>query len=93
MFGESLREIGVLLLVFVPLDGLLRQATQPPISIGTHYLQWLSVFGKSNIEIFLFAVAGFFLIMLGIRIEHEAELPPQRLIEKEEPHANPNDGV
>jgi hypothetical protein len=81
MVGESLREIGVLLLVFVPLDGLLRQATQPPISVGTFHFRWLSLFGKSTLEIGTFAVAGFILIMLGIRIEHEAELALQHLTE------------
>ena len=74
MFGESLREIGVLLLVFVPLDGFLRQSGQAPSLIGTHYLRWLNIFGKSNLELCIYGAGSFFLIMLGIRIEHEAEL-------------------
>ncbi|HEX4154513.1 MAG TPA: hypothetical protein VHY48_02755 [Acidobacteriaceae bacterium] len=74
LLGESLREIGVLLLVFVPLDGFLSQNRQAQSMIGSPHLLWLNRFGKNNIEITLFALIGIFLLVFGIYIEREAEL-------------------
>jgi hypothetical protein len=74
LLGESIREIGVLLLVFVPLDGYLRESSGPSRMIQSHYLQWLNVIGRSNIEILLFAGFGVALLVLGIKVERDAEL-------------------
>ncbi len=74
LLGESIREIGVLLLVFVPLDGYLRQSSGPERVIQSRYLQWLNLIGRNNIEILLFAGFGIALLMFGIKVERDAEL-------------------
>jgi len=65
LIGESLREIGVLVLVFIPLDvffdpNALRQATYPMWMHGLPLKDWLMLF---------FGVIGFFLIYCGIKLE------------------------
>ena len=54
LVGESIREVGVLLLVFVPLDAIFSQ--------GQFKLQTI-------IGLAILAVAGFALIVVGVRIE------------------------
>jgi hypothetical protein len=73
LLGESIREIGVLLLVFVPLDGYLR-ISNPAERIQSRYLQWLNVIGRNNVEIIFFALFGIVLLALGIKVERDAEL-------------------
>jgi hypothetical protein len=74
LLGESLREIGVLLLVFVPLDGFLSQNTHAQTVISSRRLEWLNRVGKNNIEVLFFAIFGLFLLAFGIYIERAAEL-------------------
>ncbi len=58
LWGESIRELGVLILVFVPLDVLLeyvRREQRPDV----HH--WLTIIG--------FGIAGILLMILGVEIE------------------------
>lgn len=76
LLGESVREIGVLLLVFVPLDGLLRAAAvgdPGPDNFSTPWLGWLNCIGKSNCAIYSFATLGVAMLIFGISMEHKAE--------------------
>lgn len=78
LLGESLREIGVLLMVFVPLDGYLRDSKGQPAMIQSAYLRWLNALGsKSNIEILAFGVLGIAFLCVGIKVERDAELAMQ----------------
>jgi hypothetical protein len=73
LLGESLREIGVLVLVFVPLDMVLhdRTADQYVYSHSMFWLRWLPL--TLWVELF-FAVAGITLLYFGIKIEANATL-------------------
>lgn len=70
LLGESLREIGVLVLVFVPLDLILGPVS--PSTKATNYpgwvfwLRWLSI---DHWVTLFFAFAGAVLIYFGIKIE------------------------
>jgi hypothetical protein len=74
LLGESIREIGVLMLVFVPIDGYFRESKGPGRMIESHYLRWLNLIGRNNFEIAFFAVFGIALLFTGIYVEREAEL-------------------
>jgi len=71
LLGESLREIGVLVLVFVPLDMLLRENVSGPVAHSSwmFWLRWLSM--SHWVELF-FGAAGIFLLYFGIKIEAKA---------------------
>lgn len=75
LLGESLREIGVLVLVFVPLDVLLREVRgQPATPFGVpNYLEWLNVLSRDNWIALLFALLGVAFLSFGIKIENLAE--------------------
>jgi hypothetical protein len=71
LLGESLREIGVLILVFVPLDTLLESRGDTK----ANYPQWMSVIPHLSAQHFLtllFALSGLGLLILGIVIEVKA---------------------
>ena len=74
LLGESLREIGVLLIVFVPLDVSLRDPTKSQQMIDSYYLPWLDHVGKQTVLVYFFAVFGLILLVLGIKIERDAEV-------------------
>lgn len=74
LLGESIREIGVLMLVFVPIDGYIRESKGAGGMIESHYLRWLNLIGRSNLEIIFFAIFGIALLFFGIHVEREAEL-------------------
>jgi hypothetical protein len=71
LLGESLRECGVLVLIFAPLDILLEAK-------GTvdwqRFCWWRVCLSWQHIALVFFAVVGIFLLYYGIRIEGEAEL-------------------
>jgi len=71
LLGESVREIGVLTLVFVPLDMLLEWRTQDKVVYPAwmFWLRWLSI--QHWVEL-LFAAIGILLLYYGIRIEEKA---------------------
>jgi succinate dehydrogenase/fumarate reductase cytochrome b subunit len=71
--GESVREIGVLTLVFVPLDMLLEPRIKDPAKYPDwmFWLHWLRL--QHWIEI-LFAFVGIVLLYYGIKIEAKAHL-------------------
>ena len=70
LLGESVREIGVLTLVFVPLDMLLELKNQDALVYPAwmFWLQWLSL--QHWVEL-LFAAVGILLLYYGIRIEEK----------------------
>jgi hypothetical protein len=71
LVGESLREIGVLVLVFVPLDMVLGQPISDPFAYP-HWIFWLRWVSMSQwVELF-FGAAGIFLLYYGIKIEAKA---------------------
>jgi hypothetical protein len=70
LLGESLREIGVLVLVFVPLDMVLREHADSFIYPSwMFWLRWLSM--AQWVELCLGA-AGISLLYYGIKIEAKA---------------------
>jgi hypothetical protein len=76
LLGESLRECGVLVLIFAPLDTLLEVKG----TVDWRALCWLGVcISWQNIALVFFAVVGIFLLYYGIEIEGEAELALQEL--------------
>jgi hypothetical protein len=71
LLGESLRECGVLVLIFAPLDILLEAKG----TIEWRLLCWQSFcISWRHVALVFFAVIGIFLLYYGIRIESEAEL-------------------
>ena len=78
LFGESLRELGVLVLIFFPLDILLESKG----SINWSNVCWgASCLSGRYVVMVFFAIVGIVLLYLGIKIESEAKLA---LIESEE---------
>ena len=73
LLGASVREIGVLTLVFVPLDMLLEWKNQDPYVYPTwmFWLQWLTIQHWTEL---LFAAIGIFLLYYSIRIEEKGIL-------------------
>jgi hypothetical protein len=66
-----LRECGVLVLIFAPLDILLEAKG----TVDWHVFCWRGVCASwQHIALVFFAVGGIFLLHFGIRIESEAEL-------------------
>jgi hypothetical protein len=66
LWGETLREVGVLLLVFAPLDAVLKQSGK---SIWETVTAWPVMF---------FSLAGLVAILWGIRLESEITLKGKR---------------
>jgi len=86
LLGESLREIGVLVLIFSPLDLLLESKGAldwPTFCWHHHCVSW------RYIALVFFTVAGIFALYYGIRIETDAELA-LREIEKGDQHDIPD---
>jgi hypothetical protein len=77
LLGESLREIGVLILVFVPLDMVLRDHA-PDLFVYPSWVFWLQWLSMSQwVEVF-FGVAGISLLYYGIKVETNATLEEQK---------------
>jgi hypothetical protein len=71
LLGESLRECGVLVLIFAPLDILLEARGTidwRQLCLGSFCISW------RHVALVFFAVIGIFLLYFGIKIESEAEL-------------------
>ena len=78
LLGESLRECGVLVLIFAPLDILLEAKG----TIDWRLLCWQSIcISWRHVALVFFAVVGIFLLYYGIKIESEAELALNELEE------------
>ena len=89
LLGESLRECGVLVLIFAPLDILVEAKG----TVDWRLLCWLRVcISWQHISLVFFAVVGIFLLYYGIEIEGEAELALQEL-ERGDLDAIPDDSV
>jgi hypothetical protein len=70
LLGESLREIGVLVFVFVPLNMLLESKTNFVLTYPV-WLSWLTLSPDHLVTLF-FATAGILLLYYGIKIEAKA---------------------
>lgn len=68
-----MREIGVLILVFVPLDMILRTDTSDSF-VYPSWMFWLEWFSLSQWVEFFFGMAGIFLLYYGIKVEAKATL-------------------
>jgi succinate dehydrogenase/fumarate reductase cytochrome b subunit len=77
LLGESVREVGVLTLVFVPLDMLLESRLPEPAvyPLWLFWLRWMRL--QHWIEL-VFAAIGVALLYFGIKIEAKAELENER---------------
>jgi hypothetical protein len=79
LLGESLRECGVLVLIFAPLDILLEAKG----TVIWRQLRWGSFCLSSRYIVLVFVpLIGVFLLHYGIRIEGEAELVLKELKEE-----------
>jgi hypothetical protein len=79
LLGESLRECGVLVLIFAPLDILLEARGTidwRQLCLGSFCMSW------RNVALVFFAVAEIFLLYFGIKIESEAELVLKEIQER-----------
>ena len=65
LLGESVREIGVLILVFLPADAFFEPLPLDKLK-NPSWLPWLSV---GHWVLTFFAIAGLFLIYSGIKLE------------------------
>ena len=71
LLGESLREFGVLVVIFAPLDILLEAKG----TVAWSQLCWrYGCMSSRYVALVFFAVVGILLLYYGIRIEGEAEL-------------------
>jgi hypothetical protein len=76
LLGESLRECGVLLLIFAPLDILLEAKG----AVVWPQMCWGSIcLSLRYVVLVFFALVGILLLYYGIRIEGEAELALKEL--------------
>ncbi len=74
LLGESAREIGVLILVFVPLDVWI---TPPPSTREPNYPTWLTWAHFVSVDhwmMLVFTVGGLTMIYFGIKIESRSSL-------------------
>ena len=70
LLGESVRECGVLVLIFAPLDILIegnRTIDWPQPCLGSFCISW------RHVALLFLAAIGIFLLYFGIKIESEAE--------------------
>jgi hypothetical protein len=76
LLGESAREIGVLILVFVPLDVWItpRPNGREPSYPG--WLAWAPLLSVDHWMTLLFTVGGLTMIYFGIKIESRSNLFP-----------------
>jgi uncharacterized integral membrane protein len=72
LLGESVREIGVLILVFVPLDVWVMPASKAVEVNYPSWLAWAYVLSVDHWRILFFAVGGLVVIYYGIKIESRA---------------------
>jgi hypothetical protein len=73
LLGESLREIGVLVLVFVPLDLILEGKPQASFTYP-HWMFWLGWLSLEHWVVVFFGISGICLLYFGIKIEAKASL-------------------
>lgn len=71
LLGESVREIGVLVLVFVPLDIIVELHTGN-VPAYPKWMSWMSWLSPQHFLTSFFAVAGIILLSFGIAIEERA---------------------
>jgi hypothetical protein len=74
LLGESIREIGVLILVFVPLDIWITPSPRANGPILPHWLEWAGYLSADHWRILLFAVGGLTVLHYGIKIEARASI-------------------
>jgi hypothetical protein len=72
LLGESIREIGVLTLVLVPLDIWITPNPRAAEPNYPHWLAWAHLLTVDHWRILLFAIVGVIVLYYGIRIEAKA---------------------
>jgi hypothetical protein len=74
LLGESIREIGVLILVFVPLDIWITPSLKTNEPAFPRFLAWARFLSVDHWRILLFAVGGLTVLYYGIKIESRATM-------------------
>jgi hypothetical protein len=74
LLGESIREIGVLILVFVPLDIWIAPSPKSNEPTFPGWLSWAHFLSVDHWRILLFAVGGLTVLYYGIKIESRATM-------------------
>ncbi|MGA8035366.1 MAG: hypothetical protein WA823_06265 [Candidatus Acidiferrales bacterium] len=72
LFGESIREIGVLILVFVPLDIWITPSRQGLEPRYPSWLTWLHGLTVDHWRILIFGIGGLVVLYFGIKIKASA---------------------
>jgi hypothetical protein len=74
LLGESIREIGVLILVFVPLDIWITPKSDLKLvePVYPFWLSWAHFLSVDHWRILLFAIGGLTVLSYGIKIEARA---------------------
>ena len=68
LLGESIREIGVLVLVFIPLNISFESKSLQELP----YPEWMHFLSLRNWGLIFFAISGVVLLVLGIKVESKA---------------------
>jgi hypothetical protein len=74
LLGESIREIGVLILVFVPLDIWITPSPKNSDPVYPCWLAWAHILSVDHWRILLFAIGGLTVLYYGIKIESRATI-------------------
>jgi hypothetical protein len=72
LLGESIREVGVLILVFVPLDIWIAPSANSPEPTFPRWLDWAHFLSVDHWRILLFGLGGIMVVYYGIKIESRA---------------------
>jgi hypothetical protein len=72
LLGESIREVGVLILVFVPLDIWITPNSRTAEPVYPGWLTWARFLSVDHWRILLFAIGGLTVLYYGIKIESRA---------------------
>jgi hypothetical protein len=72
LLGESIREIGVLILVFVPLDVWISPSRQSAEPDYPAWMSWMHALSPDHWRILAFGIGGLIVMYYGIKIEARA---------------------
>jgi hypothetical protein len=72
LLGESMREVGVLLLIFVPLDVIFEWKSTAVFHFPSVLGGWLSWLTPQRFSVFFFTAVAVVMLYLGIKLETEA---------------------
>jgi hypothetical protein len=72
LLGESMREVGVLLLIFVPLDVIFEWKDVAVFRFPSSLIGWLSWLTPQRFSVLFFTLVAIAMLYLGIKFETEA---------------------